>query len=56
MVRKLLSLENNYITWLITSAAGSGILFAIISRSLSKGNNESFMSKALRFTKRAKDD
>ena len=51
-----LSLENNYITWLTTSAAGSGILFAIIPQSLSKGNNESFMSKALRFTRRAKDD
>ena len=53
---RLLSLEHNYITWLTTSAAGSGILFAIISQSLSKGNDESFMSKALRFTRRAKDD
>jgi hypothetical protein len=53
----LLSIEHNYITWLTTSAAGSGILFAIISQSLSKGNNESFASKALRFARRrARDD
>lgn len=55
--RLLLSIEHNYITRLTTSAAGSGILFAIISQSLSKGNNESFASKALRFARRrARDD
>jgi hypothetical protein len=48
---RLLSIEHNYITWLTTSAAGSGILFAIISQSISKGKNESFMSKALRFAR-----
>ena len=54
---RLLSLENNYITWLTTSAVGSGILFAIISQSISKGKNESFTSKALRFARRrARDD
>ncbi|MFZ0696210.1 MAG: hypothetical protein WAM88_03620 [Nitrososphaeraceae archaeon] len=50
-------LENNYVTWLTTSAAGSGILFAVISQSISKGKNESFTSKALRFTRgKAKED
>jgi hypothetical protein len=54
---RLLSLENNYITWLITSAVGSGILFAVISQSISKGENESITSKALRFTRgKAKED
>jgi hypothetical protein len=52
-----LLLENNYVTWLTTSAAGSGILFAVISQSISKGKNESFTSKALRFTRgKAKED
>jgi hypothetical protein len=52
-----LSLEHNYITWLTTSAAGSGILFAIISQSISKGKNESFTSKAFRFVRsKARDD
>jgi hypothetical protein len=54
---RLLLLENNYVTWLTTSAAGSGILFAVISQSISKGKNESITSKALRFTRgRAKED
>ena len=54
---RLLLLENNYVTWLTTSAAGSGILFAVISQSISKGKNESFTSKALRFTRgKAKED
>ena len=54
---RLLSLEHNYITWLTTSAAGSGILFAIISQSISKGKNESFTSKAFRFVRsKARDD
>jgi hypothetical protein len=54
---RLLLLENNYVTWLTTSAAGSGILFAVISQSISKGKNESITSKALRFTRgKAKED
>ena len=48
---RLLLIENNYITWLTTSAAGAGILFAIISQSISKGTNESIISKALRFAR-----
>jgi hypothetical protein len=38
------------ITWITSSAAGSGILFAVISQSITKGKTESVTSKALRFT------
>jgi hypothetical protein len=46
---RILSSENNYIIWLTSSATGLGILFAIISQSLSKGKSESVVSKAFRF-------
>jgi hypothetical protein len=46
---KLLLIENNYIIWLTSSAVGFGILFAVISQSISKGENESIASKALKF-------
>ena len=46
---KLLILENNYIIWLTSSAVGFGILFAVISQSISKGESESIASKALKF-------
>ncbi|HEY5631753.1 MAG TPA: hypothetical protein VIR31_06470 [Nitrososphaeraceae archaeon] len=42
-------LANNYITWLTTSAAGLGVLFAIISQSVSKGEGASIYSKVIRF-------
>lgn len=42
-------LANNYITWLVTSATGLGILFAIISQSVSKGEGVSIYSKLFRF-------
>jgi hypothetical protein len=45
---------NNYILWLTSSAAGLGILFAILSQSLSKGNEESIASKAFRILFRVK--
>jgi hypothetical protein len=47
-----LSLENNYITWLTSSAAGLGILFALVSQSISKGKGDSVTSKAIRFALR----
>ena len=47
-----IGLENNYVTWLTSSATGLGILFAIISQSLSKGKSDSITSKALRFALR----
>jgi hypothetical protein len=48
----LFVLENNYITWLTSSAVGFGILFAVISQSISKGESESIASKALKFVLR----
>jgi hypothetical protein len=43
------NLDNNYVTWLVTSATGLGILFAIVSQSVSKGKGESINFKILRF-------
>jgi hypothetical protein len=48
----LFALENNYVTWLTSSAVGFGILFAVISQSISKGEGESIASKALKFVLR----
>ena len=43
---------DNYVTWLTSSAAGLGILFAILSQSVSKGKGQSISSKAVRFALR----
>jgi hypothetical protein len=43
------NLDNNYVTWLVTSATGLGILFAIVSQSVSKGKGEGINLKVLRF-------
>lgn len=43
---------DNYVTWLTSSAIGLGIIFAILSQSISKGNGESISSRALRFALR----
>jgi hypothetical protein len=45
-------LDNNYITWLTSSASGLGVLFAVLSQTISKGRNESIYSKVLRFVLR----
>lgn len=42
-------LANNYVIWLTSSAAGLGILFALISQSISKGQGDSIYSKILKF-------
>jgi hypothetical protein len=42
-------LDNNYVTWLVTSATGLGILFSIISQSVSKGKGQSISLKVLGF-------
>ncbi|MGC2572659.1 MAG: hypothetical protein WA364_14195 [Candidatus Nitrosopolaris sp.] len=42
-------LANNYVIWLMSSAAGLGILFAILSQSISKGEGDNIYSKILRF-------
>src|ERR671917_187916 len=43
---------DNYITWLTSSAVGLGILFAVLSQSVSKGKGQSISSKAIRFVLR----
>jgi hypothetical protein len=40
---------DNYVTWLTSSATGLGILFAVLSQSVSKGKGQSITSKAVRF-------
>jgi uncharacterized membrane protein len=44
-----LALDNNYITWLTSTAAGLGILFAVIASYVTKGKGENFYLKATRF-------
>jgi hypothetical protein len=41
-------LANNYVTWLTSSAAGLGILFAVMSQTISKGKGDSIYSKILK--------
>jgi hypothetical protein len=43
---------DNYVTWLTSSATGLGILFAVLSQSVSKGKGQSITSKAVRFALR----
>jgi hypothetical protein len=43
------NLDNTYIIWLVTSATGLGILFAVASQSVSKGKGEGINLKILRF-------
>ncbi|MGA9153907.1 MAG: hypothetical protein WBZ36_25285, partial [Candidatus Nitrosopolaris sp.] len=45
-------LSNNYVTWLTSSAAGLGILFAVLSQSISKGKGDSVYSKIFGFLSR----
>jgi len=40
---------NNYVLWLTSTAAGFGIIFAMLSQSLSKGKGESIQWKVLRY-------
>ena len=49
-----LGLENNYVTWLTSTAAGLGLLFAIIAPTLAKGKGDSITTRALRFVLRRK--
>jgi hypothetical protein len=46
---------NNYVTWLTSSATGLGILFAVLSQSVSKGKGQSITSKAFKFALRRQD-
>jgi hypothetical protein len=42
-----LTFGNHYLIWLISSAAGIGILFTVLAQSISKGKGSSILSKAL---------
>lgn len=43
-----LALDNNYITWLTSTATGLGILFAVIASSITKGKGESLYFRLAR--------
>ena len=49
-----LSLDNNYVTWLTSSATGLGILFAIVAQSISRGKGPSVTGRMVRFVFRMK--
>lgn len=44
-----LALENNYVTWLTSTAAGLGIVFAIVASYVTKGRGENIYLKTIRF-------
>jgi hypothetical protein len=44
-----LDLVNSYITWLMSSATGLGILFSVIARSISKGDSENMLIRIIKF-------
>jgi hypothetical protein len=46
-------LANNYVIWLTSSGAGLGILFAILSQSISKGKGDSIYYKIFGFLSRS---
>jgi hypothetical protein len=46
-------LSNNYVTWLTSSAAGLGILFAVLSQSISKGKGHSIYYKIFKLLLRS---
>jgi len=47
-----LALEHNYITWLTSTAAGLGILFAIVASYMTKGNGPNIYVRAGKFVLR----
>jgi hypothetical protein len=51
---RMADLDNNYVTWLTSSAVGLGILFAVVSQSISKGTTDGLVSRTLRFALRKK--
>jgi hypothetical protein len=51
---RMADLDNNYVTWLTSSAVGLGILFAVVSQSISKGTTDGIVSRSLRFALRKK--
>lgn len=49
-----LALDNNYVTWLTSTAAGLGILFAVVAPYVTKGKGESAYLRIGRFLLRRK--
>lgn len=47
-----LALENNYVTWLTSTAAGLGIVFAIVASYVTKGRGENIYLRTIRFVLR----
>ena len=47
-----LALDNNYVTWLTSTAAGLGILFAVIASYVTKGRGENIYLRTIRFVLR----
>ncbi|MGI0049972.1 MAG: hypothetical protein ACREAW_10565 [Nitrososphaera sp.] len=47
-----LALENNYVTWLTSTAAGLGIVFAIVAAYVTKGRGQNIYVRAIRFVLR----
>jgi hypothetical protein len=44
-----IDLANNYVVWLMSSAAGLAILFSVIARSVSKGESENTFIRIIKF-------
>lgn len=51
---QLWSVNNNYVTGLVTTATGLGVLFAIVAPSVAKGTGDSILSKTIRLVLRRK--
>jgi branched-subunit amino acid transport protein len=53
----MLGLENNYVTWLTSTAAGVGVIFAIVASIITKGKGGNIYVKTIKFLlrKRKKD-
>ena len=47
-----IDLANNYVVWLMSSAAGLAILFSVIARSISKGESENTLMRIIKFITR----
>ena len=44
-----IDLANNYVLWLMSSAAGLAIMFSVIARSISKGESENTFIRIIKF-------
>jgi hypothetical protein len=44
-----IDLANNYVVWLMSSAAGLAILFSVVARSVSKGESENTFMRIIKF-------